>query len=278
MMRENLPFPANFFMAIFFPKRIFLKRKMLSWLQIIIIFVFMNGCLMVPISLFLSSMSGINTKYIIPSISKSITDDFAQRLSDYQLTDGTLSGKGNDFQIKNMHTFLAVDLKNRIKVQGSRFHLKMSSFSNSLIFKKHGFVITDQNGFGFYLKYLNNVQLTMKNARDVKEFVGEALFNQYRPFLVGTISLLIYAGLLIANLLLMGIVTLILWLTKVSHYSSIGSLREAGSVIIMAAGLPSIATLAFSLVDFNITLLLMIQSLGLVIMLTLIFWRTSFQD
>lgn len=140
-------------------------------------------------------------------------------------------------------------------------------------------MISDENGFGFTLTYPKNESIMLTNDKsDLKVLVSQLWIRQYKPVYLAAAMLLCFIGLMFSNMILMGVMAFILWLTKHSKISDIHSFREAVAIVVMSAGWPSITALIFSLFSFDFGSMIMIQSIGLVLMISLVFWKTRFQN
>ncbi|WP_100487462.1 DUF1189 domain-containing protein [Sporolactobacillus pectinivorans] len=270
-------FPINYFANMFKPKQIFVQRNAFNWWKLAFLFVFISACLMMPLTLQLYTIKTIPVSILAPSMSKMMNQDFTAQLQHCSIADGILHG--TSYQQENGRNLLAIDPGNKWRVSGSTYHRSIRHFDNALVFQKKQLIISDQNGFGFTVLYPKETNFLFDGGKiNMGNQIGQLWVRQYKADFFGAISLLSFAGLLISSMLLMGTMTFILWLTKRSKMSDIHSFRESASIIMMSAGLPSIAALIVSLIAFNFGTMMMIQSFGLVLMIAFVFWKTRFQD
>jgi maltodextrin utilization protein YvdJ len=277
MMIKDKKFPLNYLVSMSNLQWIFDYRTNFQWWKLAFLFLFINGCLMMPLSFHLSTVTQAPLSLIAPTVNNTVNGN--TRLSTGIIEQGELTGAANVKRLVNKNLLIATDPKNDLKISGGRYHQSVEGYKNALIFQKHQLILTDQNGFGFAIAYPKNKSFSLTNySGGVKALVSELWMNQYKLIYVAFASLLSFAVLLVSNIILMSAMALILWLTKFSRISDIGSLREAAAIIIMSAGWPSIAALCLSLFSFDYSSLIMIQSIGLVLVISLVFWKTHFQE
>jgi len=276
MMTKAKGFPINYIVSMSSLRRIFDDRKRFRWWQLIFLFLFINGCLMMPISVHLSSATQAPLSLIAPRIDQSI-----KRAVDLDGTikAGTLIHATETKRNFDRQTIVATDPENMFKVSGNPYHQTINGYKNALIFQKNRLILTDQNGYGFVISYPKHKTFSLADDRDnVKGLAAELWMDQFKPIYVAVVSLISFAALLISNLILMSVIAVILWITKYTKISDIQSLRESCTIVMTAAGWPSLAALFLSLFSFDYGLLMMVQTVGLVLVLSLVFWRTHFQN
>ncbi|MFD2618652.1 DUF1189 domain-containing protein [Terrilactibacillus laevilacticus] len=271
-------FPTNYLVFMWSPKRIFAVRRHLSWWKLAFIFIFITGCLMMPLTLQLSKMKTVPFSVIAPSVNKTINSDFAEQMKGHTIKNGNLS-PFFEYKQKNGRNLLAIDPSSKWKVSGYDYHHSIHGFKNSLVFQTNQVVISDQNGFGFTVSYPKHRILTFSGDKsNMKVLISELWVNQYKQDYLGVMTLICFVGLMISNLILMGMLSFILWITKFTKTTDIHTFKEAVTVVFMCAGCPTITALLISLFSFNLGTMILIQSFGLVIMITLVFWKTHFQN
>lgn len=69
-----------------------------------------------------------------------------------------------------------------------------------------------------------------------------------------------------------------LYLGKTFQLSSVRSYQESLTIILLSLGFSTLLATIVGLLYFDMTIVLSIQSLGLIIMLLMIFLKTKFQD
>ncbi|MET1248125.1 hypothetical protein ABWW58_04950 [Sporolactobacillus sp. STCC-11] len=276
MIKEK-GFPINYLVSMSSLKRIFENRARFQWWKLVFLFLFINGCLMMPISIHLSSVTQAPLSLVAPTIDRTVSGNV--KFLDGVIKEGKLTGASETKKMVDNSVLVATDPKNKLNVAGSQYHHSVIGYKNALTFQSDHLVLTDQNGYGFVIDYPKHKALSLTDHMGgVKALVSELWMDQYKPIYVVVVSLLSFAVLLVSNIILMSVITFILWLTKYSKLSDIRSLREAAAIVIMSSGWPTIAALLLSLFSFDYGSLIMIQSVGLVLVISLVFWKTHFQN
>lgn len=277
-MKPNLNrFPVNYFVNMCSLKRIFTERRNLNGWKLAFLFLFLSASLMMPLTLRLSALKTVPFTFLAPSVSRAISSDFVTQIQKDAIKGGVLSG--TVYEQRHGRNMLSVDPENRWKTIGQKYHQKVQSFKNVIIFQKQKMIISDQNGFGFSVTYPKDQAISLSGSKEsLENMVSQLWVRQYKLELITVLSVLCFAGLFFLNFLLMGMMSFIIWLTGRSKLSDIHSFREALSLVILAAGLPSLAACGFSMISFDFGTMIMIQSFGIVLMIALVFLRTHFQN
>lgn len=111
---KKMPFPLNYFNSIATPKRVFKGRKNLSWIQNIVIFIFLNALLMFPVSLYFSQSTNFQLQEIMPHTARLVTDEFATKLQTVEFENGKLIS-GEPFTIVEDTGVVGVEIPKSVK-------------------------------------------------------------------------------------------------------------------------------------------------------------------
>ncbi|GER68409.1 hypothetical protein BpJC7_28230 [Weizmannia acidilactici] len=275
-MEQIQRFPANYFANIFSPAKMFQHRGELGWLKITLVFLFLNACLVAPFSLSFARAESFDLSRIAPHLNQAVQTGYTGPAVGISFKNGALQAEPA-YETAHGNTIITIGPNKAIAVSGDRYHKKVAHYKNALIFQKHRLILADENGFGFSVRYPDGqADKMIRNGNGLAAFAAELWFRQYKVILVPLVSCLILAMLFFSNFILMGAVSLILWMTKFSSFSGIRTLKQAASITVFAAGIPSIAAMLAGFAGANITALLMIQSLGIVLVIAFIFFKTKF--
>ncbi|MGO2083106.1 hypothetical protein [Vagococcus sp.] len=69
-----------------------------------------------------------------------------------------------------------------------------------------------------------------------------------------------------------------IWLTRKNHLSNIKTFKEALNLILNASFIPTLSAMIIGFIQYDITLMLTVQSMGLALMILMIFVKTKFND
>ncbi|MCI1859172.1 MAG: maltodextrose utilization protein MalA [Sporolactobacillus sp.] len=270
-------FPLNYFIDLCSPAKIFQERQAFKWRQLLFLFVFVSGCLMLPVSFQLTQVRTVPMSILAPHVNQQIDHDFLTRFAGSSIANRTLRARA--YERIEGKDIVAVDLTGKWQAEGQRYHKKIRGFSNALIFQSDRLILCDQNGFGFQLLYPGGETLTFNGARqDLYNHISRLWLRHYQTNFVGVVSFLGFMIVLVGNFLVWSAAALMLWLTKRTGLTAIHSLQEAVAIVLMSAGIPTVGSVIAAFIQFNIGILTLIQSGGLVVMIALVFGKTHFQD
>ena len=265
---KKMPFPLNYFNSIATPKRVFKGRKNLSWIQNIVIFIFLNALLMFPVSLYFSQSTNFQLQEIMPHTLRLVTDEFATKLQAVEFENGKLIS-GEPFTIVEDTGVVGVEIPKSVK----------KSEKNLISFEKDHLLLKDESGYQFEVRYTENFSLKNSQTKSaLKEQIKEQWFKQNKAIVSFTMMLMTGIIISFSNVLVMFIAAFFIWMTKRSTLSSIRTYKESFNLILNASGIGTLLAVLIGLVHFDMTIMIGFQSLGLVIMLTAVFAVTHFSD
>ncbi|MGX7419770.1 DUF1189 domain-containing protein [Carnobacterium gallinarum] len=265
---SKTPFPFNYFNSILTPKSVFKGRHNLNWFQNFVIFIFLNALLMIPVSLYFTNSTNFQLQEIMPNTMRLVTDEFAEKMAKQSFEAGKLI-ENEPFEQKEANGIVGIQLAESA----------VKETKNVISFEKNHFLIKDETGYSFEVRYSDSFTLkkaTTKNA--LKEAIKQEWFKQNRAFVAFTMMIMTATIIIFSNILVMFIAAFFIWMTKKNALSSIKTYKESFNLVLNAAGLGSFFALLIGLYHFDMTILIGIQSLGLVLMLTAVFAATHFNE
>jgi maltodextrin utilization protein YvdJ len=266
---KKLAFPMNYFSVIFSPVRMFIGRSNLSWGNILFIFIFLQACLILPVSVHFAKANSFELKQVMPGTMDLIDQPFVDQLSSYSLHDGVLSGGNGDVILKSDSGVAMISLNGTTAPDAD----------NAIIMKKSEMELKDKAGYTFKVKYTNNTSLSnIESPTDLINWISSQWYTQNKAFLFITMILMVGSILVGSALMLILFTSLFLWMTKHSSFSSISTFKEALNLTMNALGLPTLLSMIAGLIFFDITIIIAIQSLGMVLMVAFIFFKTRFSQ
>lgn len=277
LKKTILRFPVNFFMMAVSPTQIFRQRSLLKKWQIFFAFIFLNGCLMVPVMLQLAKTDSVPMELLAPGVAQELPQPFLNHLQKSAIQNGLLR-ESSPYHLIKKQTLYAIDPNGDYQAHGKIYHSMVKGFRRALIFQQNRLILTDTKGFGFIVPYMGNNLHFNNHSVDLETAISRMWLAANRPLYLEVLAAFCFIGLLLSNILLLGALSIILWMTKWTKISDIHSLKEAGSVVSVSAGIPTFVSLFVSLLSFNYGTMMLTQSAGLVLMIALVFLKTRFQD
>ncbi|EDP67204.1 hypothetical protein CAT7_00346 [Carnobacterium sp. AT7] len=264
-------FPLNYFKSIWSPKQIFKNRHQLNWFQIFVVLLFVNSLLMIPVALNYVKMDTFPVEDTLPGSFGLIDEAVVLKLQAGNYENGTL--KLPESFVLSTENGMVSGLLTESETD------EALSADNALLFQETEFVIKEGDQSLETIPYTKDFDLSkVTTVAELKEALSRQWFIKNKAYTVATLMSLVFSITLVSTLFLTFGSAIFLYLTKKSKFSSINSYKESVNLLTNCIGLPSFVALLLGLIQFDIIIMLMIQSVGLVMMLLIVFYQTRFND
>ena len=268
---QNKSFPINYFNSVLTPVKNFIGRKQLSWPKLLFVILFLNGIMMIPIVINFTQTEAIQLKSTFPAIYDLIDEDVVDSLNQ------TTSEKG---QVTFTETFILEKevgiVLGGVDEQEIEEALEMT---NALVFAEDRFYLKEGDLPVSEITYTADVQLNgWQTVDDLQAEINRQWFQYNRVFIVATYSFMITGMLLMMNLLLVFGAAFFIRLAGRSAMIEINTYKESVNLILNAMGIPVLLAFLLGLVMPDISMIMSVQTFGLVVMLVLIYFRTQFSE
>ncbi|HWJ79355.1 MAG TPA: DUF1189 family protein [Niallia sp.] len=280
-MKKPEPFLMQYFRSIITPTNVFKGKNILTWPKMMILFIFIIACLMLPTSIQMAKLTSFPFEFLFPGTANLITEDFAKALSTKEIEDGKLVGLTSEYIEADDKDVIAIDVKDHFQLVGEDQTVSIEGYNNAVIFKEDYAIITNENGYGFQLFYPTNKEkypFNIESKEDVMQYLGSIWYQQNKALLLPILLSLIAFLYIALNVLQYVFMSLVLWLTKKSNITHINTFKEASNIVMNAAGLPTILAVLYGFIQFDVATLIMIQSIGTVLMIAFAFFKTGFKE
>lgn len=268
---QNKSFPINYFNSVLTPVKNFIGRKQLSWPKLLFVILFLNGIMMIPIVINFTQTEAIQLKSTFPAIYDLIDEDVVDSLNQ------TTSEKG---QVTFTEPFIlekeAGIVLGGVDEQEIEEALEMT---NALVFAEDRFYLKEGDLPVSEITYTADVQLNgWQTVDDLQAEINRQWFQYNRVFIVATYSFMITGMLLMMNLLLVFGAAFFIRLAGRSAMIEIDTYKESVNLILNAMGIPVLLAFLLGIVMPDISMIMSVQTFGLVLMLVLIYFRTQFSE
>ena len=268
---QNKSFPINYFNSVLTPVKNFIGRKQLSWPKLLFVILFLNGIMMIPIVINFTQTEDIQLKSTFPSIYDLIDEDVVDSLNQ------TTSEKG---QVTFTEPFILEKevgiVLGGVDEQEIEEALEMT---NALVFAEDRFYLKEGDLPVSEITYTADVQLNgWQTVDDLQAEINRQWFQYNRVFIVATYSFMITGMILLMNLLLVFGAAFFIRLAGRSAMIEINTYKESVNLILNAMGIPVLLAFLLGLVMPDISMIMSVQTFGLVVMLVLIYFRTQFSE
>lgn len=269
-MKKDI-FPINYFKSIITLKRVFTGRKQLNWFQIIIVLLFINGLMMVPLSVNMAKIDSYPVEETYPNAFALLDESVVEELGGVEYSEGKLS-LPESFYLETDDGIVGGNVSSFKEEQALKAE-------NALIFQENEFIIKDQDNAVSTVRYTNDFSIERITTVDnLKDELSRQWFIQNKGFIVGSLLVSIFILLLVSIVVISLGSSIFVYLTKKGQLSTIQTYKESVNLVVNAMGLPTLIAMVIGLIQFNIITMIMIQSFGFIILLLLVFSKTRFSD
>lgn len=268
---QNAAFPVNYLTSIWTPVRAFLGRKQLSWPKILFVILFLNGLMMIPISLNYARTTVFSLDATFPTLLEMVDEEVVAALDQTETKNGTVTFK-RSFDLQTEDGLVAGGLSESEASTALEAENVIVFEENRLILKEGDLPISE-------VPYTADVDWSSLTTPDeVREEISQQWYYANQTYIVATFSFIIAAILLVMNLFLIFGAAFFIFLASRSAYIEIDSYKESVNLILNAMGLPMLVAMVLGLILPDITTMMSAQTFGLVIIIVMIYYKTRFSE
>lgn len=264
-------FPLNYVKSIWAPLIAFKNRFKLNWLMIIVVILFLNALMVIPVTLNYAEMDSFPLEEYYPTAGALIDDEVVDELQKVDVSEGEMTIP-EAFHIENEHGEVVGGLSiDELETQVSS--------PNFIAFQENQLVIAEEGLPTATVLYTRDVSFGEMETQDqVVAEITRQWFNQNRVLIVLIFSFLISTVLLFMLLFLVFGSAFLLYLTKKGHLTTITTYKESVNLILNSIGIPTFVSMLFGIFYFDLYIMVTIQTIGLVIYLIWIWYKVQFND
>ncbi len=269
-MKTDL-FPINYFTMIWTPQKIFQGRKLLKWWQIIFVFLFLNSLLMIPISLNYAKMDTFPAQAYFPDALKLVDEELVMFLQEVSVEEGKLRSPVNYIR-EHDQGIVAVGISEKKMTEALEKN-------EALLFLDDHFVLKEGDNPVFKVPYPKNFLIQeVTSKEELQEMLADAWFRQNKTYIVFSLTLITGTISFISMLFMILGSAVFLYLTKLGHFSALQNFKEAVNLIINCISLATIVATVVGIFHFNVIVMMMLQTVGLIFMLLAVYYKTYLKE
>lgn len=271
MILKTDVFPINYFKSIWTPIQAFKNRHELKWWQLLIVTIFLNALLIIPVTLNYTKIDTFPLEDFYPNAVNMLTEELIQPLGKAEYENGVMS-LDDAFIVENQYGIVAGGLEPETQE-------KITEEPHALIFEPNQFILIEEGVPLSTVLYTRDFTLeNVQSSQEIRKELSRQWFNQNRVLIVLIFSSMIAAFLFVMTFLIVAGAAFLMYLTKKTDFTSITTYKESVNLILNLLSLPTIVALIFSLFYFDIIIMVSIQYMGLVLLMLLTFYQTQFND
>lgn len=265
-------FPLNYVKNIWSPLKAFKNRFVLTWPMMIVVIIFLNALMVIPVTLNYAEMESFPLEEYYPIAASQLVDD--QVLDEIQtvvVNEGQLSIP-EPFQIENAYG----EVVGGLSLDEIENHISSPNF---IAFQENQLIIAEEGLPTATVLYTRDVSFgEMETKEEIVEEISRQWFNQNRVLIVLIFSFLISTFLLFMLLFLVFGSSFLLYLTKKGSLTTIKTYKESVNLILNSLAVPTFLAMLFGLFYFELYIMVTIQSLGMAAYLFWIWYKVQFND
>lgn len=265
-------FPLNYFKHLWTPKQILKQCHTFNWFQITLLVLFLTALMTIPVSLHYAKLDTFPIENTFPHAYELIDQSVVSQLNEAEFQSGQME-LGNAFQMTSESGVVAGG------VTPNEAEEMLRNEANAVLFLKNGFILKEVNQPASSVPYTKDLSFEQAStAKEVKEILSQQWFIKNQTFVVAAFSFILYVLLLAEALLLVFGSALLVNLTVKSQTGTKRSFKGAVSTILSATGLPTFAAMTMGLIDFNVILMITIQSVGMIGYMWVMYYQSKMKE
>lgn len=240
------------------PKQILKNQDTFHWWQIVLLLLFLNSLMIIPVSLHYAQMESYPIVNTFPNAFELIDNSVVNQLNQAKFQSGQMT-LDEPFEMTSVHGTV------RGGVTPSKAEEILSEEINAVLFLKDGFVLKESGQPASNVPYTKDVSFRNANTtEEVNAILSQQWFVKNQTFVASSFSFILYI-LLLAELILLSFGSaLFIYITLKNKAGAKKTYQNAVSTILYAAGLPTLLAMVIGLLQFNIIIMITIQSVGMI--------------
>lgn len=265
-------FPLNYVKNIWSPLKAFKNRFVLTWPMMIVVIIFLNALMVIPVTLNYAEMESFPLEEYYPIAASQLVDDqVLDEIQTVNVNEGQLSIP-EPFQVENAYG----EVVGGLSLDEIENHISSPNF---IAFQENQLIIAEEGLPTATVLYTRDVSFgEMETKEEIVEEISRQWFNQNRVLIVLIFSFLISTFLLFMLLFLVFGSSFLLYLTKKGSLTTIKTYKESVNLILNSLAVPTFLAMLFGLFYFELYIMVTIQSLGMAAYLFWIWYKVQFND
>ena len=271
-MPDKKQFPISYISHCLSPRAMFASRAQFTWWQNLLIIVFLNALIMIPVTLHYANMTTYPLERIVTKSLSPITDKTYQALTQGKVEENTFQGQS---LIRRDGDLVLAVLPTKVDLE------KLASESTRQIIvtkKEWRFVTPDGKELRAHVRGEQQSLADLTTVQAVKDFVNQQWYDSNKASVLGFILLTFVLMVYVGSLIVIGLGTFFLTLTKRSRLFMIRNFSEGLGLMVNCLAWPSLLAIALSFFIQDPLLIMNCQVFGTLLMLTWVFYKTQFRD
>lgn len=246
-------------------------RQQLSWPKIILVILFLNGLLVIPVSIHYARSESFTLEPTFPAVFSMVDDEVVAALDTLRTEEGQTTFS-EPFHLRKGSGVVAGGLAKEEAEQVLQEETALLFEEGRLIMKEGELPLTE-------VPYTSDVRWErLDSPEQVRAELNRQWFIANRVYIVATYSMLIAVMLLAMNVFLVLGAAFFLYVAGRSGAMDIDSFKESVNLILNGMGLAAVVASLVGLLVPDITFIMSTLTFGLIVMIVSIYYKTRFSD
>lgn len=258
-------FPFSYFSTWINPQKMFTNRKKLSWGQMILTLVFSFALILLTVPVYYARQSSVNLGMFMPKVNRMLKNQDLQKTIHQTLYhDGTFDFKGEKVIENSSNGIIGINIPSNLE----------KNYRNG-IFLSDQEVVLKENGTTSTIRFMKDINPSKGNFYSK---ISQTWFRINRMGVTFSTMYMLGAIVLFTNLIFLFIGAFFLWLTRKSSFTTIATFKEACAIFDYVIGPSCFITAIIGFFKFDISMIMMVETLMAVVYLLMIYGKTHFND
>lgn len=258
-------FPFSYFSTWINPQKMFTERKKVSWGQMILTLIFSFALVLLTVPVYYSHQSSVNLGMFMPKVNKLLkSEDLQKEIHQTLYRDGTFEFKGEKIIENGSNGIIGINIPSKSE----------KNYKNG-VFLTSREVVLKENGTTSTIRFMKDINPSKGNFYNK---ISQTWFRINRMGVSFSTMYMLGSIILFTNLIFLFVGAFFLWLTRKSSFTTISTFKESCAIFAYVIGPSCFITAVIGLFKFDISMMMMVETLVAVVYLLMIYGKTHFND
>lgn len=265
-------FPLNYFKNIWTPKQIVQQKHSFNWFQLIIVLLFLNGLMIIPVSLNYAKMETFSVENTFPETFQLVDQTVVNNMNEATFNLGKMN-LNESFLSQTDNGVVAGGITNQEAEQ------ILQDEGSVLLFLENELQIREKDNSVSIVPYTKDFDLSgVTTTEELQDAISQQWFVKNQLFVVAAFSFILFALLLTELTLLVFGAAFFLFIASKNKKTGQKTYKKAVAVVLYAAGVPSLLAMIVGMFEFNIITMMTIQSVGMIGYIWFIYYYNRIEE
>lgn len=259
-------FPFNYFSTWIHPREMFTKRNSLSWPQMIVTLLFSLALVLVTVPVYYAQQKDVNMGMFLPKVNKLLQNKELQKtVHETEYQNGTFDlGKQTKILSDSKQGVIATNMP--IK--------ETKKYKVGVFLEKQELILREKN-VSTTVRFVKDIN---PNTGDFHDKIQKTWYRINRVGVTFSVMYMVATIIIFTTMIFLLLGSLFLWMTRKSSFTNITKFKEAFNMLTYVVGPSCFITAVLGLFKFDISLMVMVETLVAVVYLLAIYSQTRFSD